>query len=428
MRLALAALFRAGIVPAQSTIDGRVVDSVTRGGIEGVSVEFYTQQGVHFETITASDGSFHISGVEQGAYLHSIEKEGFEPPRRPEIPGPEPTTQVNGKDPVQVVFEMTAWTTLRGRVVDDDGKPAAGVPVQIRGPVSPREGNQIRMASDGTFQFNRLLPAFSSPESLIDKVITTSDGTFEFPSVPAGDWRIAASSEWQYEEATRRDIQLTGEARAFLAKTDIEGLEIRLAGNFEFSASVVWPKDDSPAGRFGMIALRSESPRPESDFGAMKPDGTIRFEQMWPGRYFVAPIANGTSDIYVAEVQFGGRDVLGQAIDLTPNPPPMSIVYKSGGGVVRAQFEKEAPAIFVLIPAEPQGGSPRSVPCDSKGPCEFRGLRPGDYFAAGFDHVDGVKLSDPEYVSNLIQSATRVHVAENGNELLNLPINHWPDP
>jgi hypothetical protein len=28
----------------------------------------------------------------------------------------------------------------------------------------------------------------------------------------------------------------------------------------------------------------------------------------------------------------------------------------------------------------------------------------------------------------LIQSATRVHVSENGNELLNLPVNRWPDP
>jgi hypothetical protein len=81
----------------------------------------------------------------------------------------------------------------------------------------------------------------------------------------------------------------------------------------------------------------------------------------------------------------------------------------------------------VLIPAEPQGGYPRSVRCDSKGLCEFRGLRPGDYFAAAFDRVDGVKLSDPDYVSSLIQSATRVHVTENGNELLNLPINRWPD-
>lgn len=534
MRLVLAALFLAGIVSAQSTIDGRVVNSVTHGGIEGVSVRLYTQKGVRYETVTASDGSFHIAGVEQGAYLYSIEKEGFEPPPRPETPGPEPTAQVNGKDPVQITFEMTAWTTLRGRVVDEDGNAVAQVPVQIRGPVPPREDNQIRTASDGIFQFNRLppgeyrlvaqpkpansapvegvrmeavatyypsapdfaqaqpiairgigeesgieirlrrvpvfhvrgvvlddanepapgitvnispakpapesryvttlartdyyLPAFSSPESLIEKVITGRDGTFEFPSVPAGDWTIVASSEWQYEEAAHRDIRQTGEARTFVAKTDVDGLEIRLAGNFEFSASTVWPKDASSALRFAMLTLLPESARPEpGGFGSVKPDGKILFDRLYPGRYLVAPVMGGLGDIYVAEVQFGGRDVLGQAIDLTPNPPPMTVVYKTGGGVVRAQFEKEASGVFVLIPSEPQGGYPRSVPCDSKGPCEFRGLRPGDYFAAGFDHVDGTKLSDPEYVSSLIQSATRVHVAENGNELLNLPVNRWPD-
>jgi hypothetical protein len=105
----------------------------------------------------------------------------------------------------------------------------------------------------------------------------------------------------------------------------------------------------------------------------------------------------------------------------------MRIVYKKGGAVVRAQFEKEGSGIFVLIPAEPQGGYPRSVRCSSKETCQFSGLRPGEYFAAAFDRVDGVKLSDPTYVSGLLQAATRVQVKENGNELLTLPVIRWPD-
>jgi hypothetical protein len=184
----------------------------------------------------------------------------------------------------------------------------------------------------------------SAWDALIDKVVTSSDGTFEFPSVPAGDWTIAASSEWQYEEATHRDILQSGEAQTFVGKTDIDGVEIHLAENFEFSASVVWPKDAPAAPRPSMIALVAESRHPDSGgFGEMEPDVTVRFERLYPGRYFVAPIVGGTPDMYVAEVQFGGCDVLGQVIDLAPHPPPMSIVYKTGAGVVRAQFEKEAP-------------------------------------------------------------------------------------
>jgi hypothetical protein len=533
MRLALAALFLAGIISAQSTIDGRVINNATRAGIEGVSVLFYTLKGTQYRDVTASDGSFHIAGVQQGAYRYSVEKEGFELPPGPEFPAAPPMTQINGKDAVQVVFEMTAWTTLRGRVVGEDGKPAAQVSAQIRGALPLRGDNEIRTAADGSFQFNllppgeyrlvarpkpansepvqgvrmeavatyyssaldpeqaqtiairgigeesgieirlRRVPVFhvrgvvldeaskpargitvsilpakpppwgrlgaalggtvyylpgSASEPLADNAITAADGTFDFPSVPAGDWIVSANSEWQYEEATHRDIRQTGQATTFVGKTDTDGVEIHLAENFEFSASVVWPKDAPYAARFSMISLLAESTRPDpGGFGEMKPDGTVQFERLYLGRNLVAPIASGMPDIYVAEVQFGGRDVLGQVIELAPNPPPMTIVYKTGAGVIRAQFEKEAPGIFVLIPAEPQGGYPRCMRCDSKGPCEFRGLRPGDYYAAGFDRVDGVELSDPEYVSSLIHSATRVHVEENGNELLNLPINHWPD-
>lgn len=532
MRLALVTVLVAPILSAQSTIDGAVVNSVTRAGIEGVSIKFYTQKGVRYETTTASDGSFHIAGVQPGEYRHSIEKDGFDPPPRPEAPAPESSTSINGRDPVLVMLEMTAWTTLRGRVVDADGKPAANVPVQIRGPLPPREDALIRTAADGSFAFNRLppgdytlvarpdpartapvdgvrtemvatyypssldpaqaqsiairgtgdesgfeirmrrapvyrirgvvfgdankpaagisvkiSPAHSAPsgrfvttvgtsefylpgfpsEPLIANAVTSNDGAFEFPSVPAGEWIIAASSEWRYEESTRRDIQQIGQADAFV-KTDVEGVEIHLVSNFEFSASAIWPTDSPSKARWAPINLLPESQSVElGSFGTMKPDGTVRFERVYPGRYIVAPVANGISTTYISEVQFGGRDVLGQAIDLAPDPPPMQIIYRSGAGRVRAQFEKDASGIFMLIPAEPQGGYPRSVRCSSNGPCEFSGLRPGEYFVAGFDRVDGVKLSDPAYLSALVAISTRIRVEENGNQLVTLPVNHWPD-
>jgi hypothetical protein len=533
MRLAVLTVLVAPILFAQSTIDGAVVNSVTRAGIEGVSVKFYTQKGVRYEATTASDGSFHIADVQPGEYRHSIEKEGFEPPPRPEFPSPESTTSINGKDAVHITLEMTAWTTLRGRVVDAEGQPAASVPIQIRGPLPPREDAMIRTAADGSFAFNRLPPgdytllarpdpatmapvdsvrtemvATYYPSSLdsaqaqsiairgigdesgfeirlrrvpvyrvrgtvfdeadkpargisvsispahpspsdrfrhsamgrteyylpgvppdppMYKTVTANDGTFEFPSIPVGEWTITANSEWRYEEATRRDIQQIGQAEAFVTKTDVEGVEIHIVSNFEFSASTIWPMDSPSKARWAMINLLPEGQRVEPSPSQMKSDGTIFFERVYPGRYVVAPLANSVSTTYISEVQFGGRDVLGQAIDLAPNPPPMQIVYKSGAGRVRAQFEKDASGIFVLIPADPQGGYPRSVRCSSNGPCEFSGLRPGEYFVAAFDRVEGVKLSDPTSVSTLVALATRIRVEENGNQLITLPVNHWPD-
>src|SRR5215831_16136950 len=105
-----AALFLASILTGQSTIEGSVVNSVTHAGIEGVTVRFYTAKGVRYETTTTTDGSFRIAGVEPGEYRHTLEKEGFEPPARPEFPEQEQITRISGKDGARALFEMTAWS------------------------------------------------------------------------------------------------------------------------------------------------------------------------------------------------------------------------------------------------------------------------------------------------------------------------------
>jgi hypothetical protein len=312
---------------------------------------------------------------------------------------------------------------VRGIVLDEANKPALGIAVKIR-LAHPTPTGRFTTSLGKTEYY---LPGFVSAP-LIASVTTAADGAFEFPSVPQGDWSVVANSEWQYEEKTRRDIQQTGQAGVFLAKSDVDGVEIHLSPNFEFSASVIWPTDAPSAARWAMITLLPETAGVvEPSVGMIRADGSIQFDRVYPGRYTVAPVANGISNTYVAAVQFGGRDVLGQAIDLMPNPPPMQIVYKTGAGAVRAEFEKQTSGVFVLIPAGAEGGYPRSIPCDPKGVYEFGGLRPGDYFAVGFDRVDGTKLSEPAYVSNLLTMATRIRVDENSNQLLSLSVNRWPE-
>src|SRR5215471_20879193 len=78
--------FSAGVLSAQATVEGTVVNSVTRAGIEGVSVKFYTQQGVRYETTTGGGGTFRIAGMRNGDYLSTLEKEAFERPKSSDFP------------------------------------------------------------------------------------------------------------------------------------------------------------------------------------------------------------------------------------------------------------------------------------------------------------------------------------------------------
>lgn len=527
--------FSAGLLSAQATVEGTVVNSVTRAGIEGVSVKFYTQQGIRYETTTGGGGTFRIAGMRGGDYRSTLEKEGFEPPKSSDFPAPEPVTRVSGDQTLRVSLEMVPWTTLRGRVIDADGRPAARVLVRFFGPmaVAP-DGGPVASGDDGSFAFTRLLPGrfillakpepakvpadgsrveavatyypseiepsqaqaitvrgtgeesgyeirlrrvpvhrvrgivldetgkasrgiklqIAQPGSSLsgwrstlgrvefylplvspfdpaeDGVLTGADGRFEFPSVREGEWTIRAASGWEYQEDARRDVQRVGEARVLVARDDIDDVEIRLASNFEVTASAEWPEGTSlnRGNNWSMIMLWPAEATVEPPTAETKPDGTLHFERVYPGRYYALPLASGVAGTYVAAVLLDGRDVLGQSIDLNGPPPPIRVVYKGKAGTVRATLQGGGAATLLVIPADSRsGGVPTSVRCDTGALCELANLRPGEYNVAAFDHVDGVKLSNPVYLPDIVARTTNVRVEEGATTAVELTVSHWPE-
>jgi hypothetical protein len=122
----LCALFVPGFLHAQSggAVEGLVVDRVTGAGISGVSVYFGTAQGAHYEASTDESGAFRIAGMKPDEYGSHYEKAGYLPYYSgQDLPGV-PTRVGSGPDPVRIRIELAAPGTLRGRVLDPDGKPA----------------------------------------------------------------------------------------------------------------------------------------------------------------------------------------------------------------------------------------------------------------------------------------------------------------
>jgi protocatechuate 3,4-dioxygenase beta subunit len=127
--LALLLLAPAALAQTGATIEGTVTDSATHGGIAGVAVIFSTGETDRYSAATDSSGNFRITGVEPGEYSTSYVKSGFVRLYLP-LPGQSPV-RVGVSGTARADAELAAHATLRGRVLDPEGKPATNTYLQL---------------------------------------------------------------------------------------------------------------------------------------------------------------------------------------------------------------------------------------------------------------------------------------------------------
>jgi hypothetical protein len=133
-----------------------------------------------------------------------------------------------------------------------------------------------------------------------------------------------------------------------------------------------------------------------------------------------------TGGYYVASATLGGRDVLGQIIDLQPGSPPLKVAFNKATGRVRGVVENgEGAVVLVWLQKPDDFVTVDQVPCGANGSFDVSGLLSGDYYAAGFDHVP--ILYDSAVLQNLVGVATSVRVDDGATAAVQLRVNRWPE-
>jgi hypothetical protein len=312
---------------------------------------------------------------------------------------------------VEIRLRTSPVYHVRGEVLNTAGKPAANATVKLMRPGGP--GTQgYGLGVVGTSMSMIAGPALPKQEMQIE---SGEDGKFEFPSVQPGDWRV---------EAIQNDLPVSsGGVSAIVGAHDIEDLEIRLAASFNLEVVSDWgdaksPKDDR---RLPAVLMTLDG-QTQPDY----PDG--HFVHVAPGRYRVVPPLP-LPGFYVASMLLGGREVLGQEVDLTPGSPPLRVVYHTSASGVRGTVENGEGATVVLFwQASPQSASGlsfmRTVKCGSGGAFDMGGVPPGDYYAVAFDRFDPMQATSPANVIG--SSAVPVRVEEGAATSVELHVIHWP--
>ena len=311
-------------------------------------------------------------------------------------------------DGYEVRLRATPVFHIRGTVLDEAGKPVEGATVKLA-------------ETDGA------VPVPLSLGRPDGQTTTRAGGAFEISAVRPGEWLLDA--EWK-----RANQSLEGSAAGRISRSDWEDLKIRLEPPFTVSGTV-----ESPAGAkaHDVVLLTAVDPAAAFKGGSAtaNAEGHFEFRDLRRGRYRVTALGLDNR-FYLDSIQFGGQEVLGQAVDIMDGSLPIRVVYKAGGGNVMGSVEHCAMA--VLVPADVSlqtNGFVRTRRCDPGGRFEFNGIRPGDYKVAALPAPD---LESVEQVLDefsfgdvplgpIAPSAESVRVEAGQSTTVTLKLAAWPE-
>ena len=510
-----------------ATVQGVVTNSVTHAGIGGVAVTLWTQQAARYNATTDDSGAWQITGVKPGRYYSRYDKSGFvEPPHEGPL-GEAPVPVGAGGNPIQLDAALDPLATLRGRVLDPEGNPAAGVEVGINSFISvktdqdgefvlkevrpgsytlvakpaPDEdkkdartkivptyypsavdraqagtvvvrggddlpGFEIRLRTSPVYRIRGVVldengkPLAKATVKLLSQstehvlsgqmtfagsvryyfgsrgleaeeasVVSAADGSFEFPAVTPGEWRLRAETEPKRD--SRQDVSLNWSRTipAAITDDDLADVQIRFPATFTLEVTTDWggqPPPENMRRRFGTALLLISA----DDAGTAVPhlprgSGDLsRFENVAEGRYRVVPLMGLLPGYYPAAILAGGQDILGQPFDLSPSTPPLRIVYKPNAGTIRGTVENGAGATVLLWPqSDSTLNLVRAVQAGAGGGFEFGSLAPDTYDVLAIDRQNLER--QPEWViRSFPASATAVQVDASGSPSIALPLTH----
>ena len=267
-----------------------------------------------------------------------------------------------GSDVLDLQMKLLAVPAraVRGVVVDPEGRPLPKINLHMGEPFS------------------------------VTSVASRSDGTFEFPAVPEGEWLLVAESQ-----AGTAKLRATHWVE--VGRYDLENLKLRLVPPLTLRGSVLMeaPKDTpSPRPIPLILSLRGGNTRPDEDFGPagvalLSPDakGDFIARDVFPGVYGLGVrLQSPPAPYYLDAVRVGGADLLLQDVEITSDTT-VTVVYKTDGGSVAGKVENCASGGVVLVPRDPtlqKRGFSKAGPCDANGRYEIVAVRPGDYYVLAF--------------------------------------------
>ena len=363
----------------------------------------------------------------------------------------QPVTVEAGQERLGVDFAIMLVPTaqVRGRLVDEAGRPQANQNVSLRAPSTSAMAVEL-IESIGT-----------------GSTTTGADGTFTLTSVKPGRYTLSARATIRPPNEAGGTAQNNpmGEALAMLglgggthwaseeitvAGTDITDLTLILkptltiTGKVVIEASTLKAPEDMSSVRLAVNSVTTEPTSAvttlmQSMFGGssvtVASDGTFLAKGLSPGQYRITTQGGVLSALAPTErvdpwtlksVMSGGRDVADTGIEVNQNVSNVTVTFTDRpselAGTVFDQAGRVTPEFPIVVFSTDKtywlSGSRRVKQARpaSDGTFKVVGLPEGEYFVCAVTAVEQSELADPAFLEQLAASGYKIKIAIRAGE------------
>ena len=363
----------------------------------------------------------------------------------------QPVVVQAGQERLGVDFGITLVPTaeIRGRLVDDQGRPQPNQSVSLRAPASTPMGLEFiesigsgsgRTGQDGTFTLTAVKPG---------RYTLSARATIKAPNEPASTPQANAMGEalamfgmggthWASEEVTVAGRDVTD-------LTLVLKPSLTITGKVIYEASTLKAPEDMTTVRLAVTSVSNEpmsavTTMLQSMFGGssvtVAADGTFVAKGLSPGQYRImtaggilaalAPTETRADGWTLKSVMAGGRDVADTGLEVKDNVSNVTVTFTDRPseltGTVFDQAGRVTPefpiVVFSIDKTYWVGGSRRVTQARpaSDGTFKVMGLPAGEYFVCAVTAVEQSELADPSFLEQLAASSYKIKITIRAGE------------
>ena len=367
---------------------------------------------------TSDIGEYRLPDLQPGRYLVSTDPRNLG--RNVVIQPDEPLPQTPDMNYAATYYPSTTNAATAIPIDVGAGGEIRGIDVRVvktrvwrvRGKVNGPGGERGR----GAIQV-ALTPAEGPANNRLAGTARPPDGNFEIRNVPSGSYLMHATSQAGGQVyAAVLPVQITG--------NHVDGLTLNLASGGDLQGTVKLVDATTP------IELKNVSVmlRPVGIVNIGGPPQRARVGDDLkfaikgvPPVKFAASVLGIPNTCYLKSVQFGGRDLTSEGLDMSAGGPLDIVISAAPAQIDAVVMDKDGKAaVNAVVAVVPKDGSPIVQTTDENGILSVKGLKPGDYKLLAWEDVEQGAPSDPDFLVQYEKKMKSVKVDASGHEAIQL--------